>query len=85
VSELITNETYADEMGKVMIAVQILDIMCRIDELLDIVVKSETLAPILEPTAYIRGGRERLEEQRRVLSACAEVVRLVRQIQPEVT
>lgn len=46
-------------------------LMVPVDELLQVVNLSETLGPILEPTAFLRGGAERLVEQRQVLEAAA--------------
>jgi len=83
-SEPITNDTYADEMSQVILAVHMLD-ACRVDELLAIVEKSEALGPILQPTAYRDGGHRRLREQQRILTACAEVLRVWRQINAEST
>lgn len=37
-----------------------------IDTCRDVISKSEAIAPILEPTAYMRGGAERLQEQRQL-------------------
>lgn len=39
--------------------------------------KAETLGPILDPTAYMRGGRERLQDQRDVIEAAAAVWKAV--------
>lgn len=80
--QAITNETYAEEMNGVVLAVQMLA-QSPVDELLALVQQAETLGPILEPTAYMRGGSKRLYEQRRMLTACAEVVRVWRQIEAE--
>lgn len=80
--EPITNDTYAAEMNAVMVCVRVLE-TTRVAELLDMVQKAETLAPIFEPTAYQRGGHRRLNEQRRLLTACAEVLRVLRQIDKE--
>lgn len=80
--EPITNDNYADEMSAVVIAVGVLT-ACRVDELLAIVDKAETLGPILEPTAYQRGGHERLRKQRRLLGACADLLRVWEQIEKE--
>jgi hypothetical protein len=51
-----------------------------VDALLDIVQRCETVAPLLEPTAYMRGGSRRLDEQRRLLTAARDLVRVAEAI-----
>lgn len=46
--------------------------MVDVDALLDVVGKSEALGPILEPTAYQRGGGANLVDQRRFLQAAQQ-------------
>lgn len=46
-----------------------------IEPLREHLAKVETLGPILDPTAYMRGGRERLADQRDVIEAAAGVWR----------
>jgi hypothetical protein len=43
----------------------------------------QTLAPIVEPTAYMRGGMENLRDQRRVIDAAANLHRVLRDFDPE--
>lgn len=44
-----------------------------VDALRNVVAQSEALGPILEPTAYVRGGGRRLVEQREFLDAVARL------------
>lgn len=39
--------------------------------------RMQTLAPVLEPTAYQRGGGQRLHEQRRVIDAARALQRVL--------
>jgi len=73
---------YVDQMNTIMVAVQLLS-TSPVEELREIVSKVETLGPILEPTAYQRGGHKRLYEQRRVLDAVANLVKVYRDIERE--
>lgn len=50
--------------GRIVLAVDV-------DELRNIVARSEALGPVLEATAYHRGGGRRLAEQREFLDAAA--------------
>ena len=59
---------YRMNMDLVASAARLL-LLVPVAELLDIVNHSETVGPILEPTAYQRGGADRLHEQRQVLEA----------------
>ncbi len=43
----------------------------------------EALAPVLEPTAFARGGARNLDHQRRLLKAVAEVLRVADDIERE--
>ena len=56
---------YMDVVSSVVRTVSILPIRDMLDQL----GQMETLAPILEPTAYQRGGGDNLRDQRDVLEA----------------
>ena len=45
----------------------------------------QALAPVLEPTAYQRGGAQNLADQRRVIAAAAEFQRVLRSLEPAST
>lgn len=49
-------------------------------ELRDDLSRAETLGPLLEPTAYIRGGRENLADQADLLAAAFEVRKAMERI-----
>lgn len=56
-------------------------LMVPVDELLATVQRAETVGPILEPTAFLRGGGENLVAQREVLEAAQRLRRIVERYQ----
>lgn len=52
-----------------------------IGQLRDIVGRAEILGPLLEPTAYIRGGGDNLRDQSELLAAVAGVVAVAERIE----
>lgn len=79
-----TGAEYTAAMDRVMLAVALLA-MEPLDDLLMMVERAETLGPLLEPTAYQRGGRRRLNEQRRILAAATALARAFSDIKDEHT
>lgn len=55
--------------------------LASVDRLLADLGAIEALAPVLEPTAYLRGGSRNLDHQRRLLDAVQGVLRVVDDIQ----
>lgn len=51
-----------------------------LDDMLRTIGKMETLAPILEPTAYQRGGMENLDNQRKLLQASKDYLAAIEKI-----
>jgi hypothetical protein len=70
-----TGLEYRAHMDLVMAACRLL-LEVPIDELLATVERAETLAPIVEPTAFLRGGGENLVAQREVLEAAQRLRRV---------
>lgn len=66
-----TDYEYHAAMDLVVAAGRLL-ISCPLDRLRDNLSQIEALAPILEPTAYQRGGGRNLDNQRRILDAAAK-------------
>jgi hypothetical protein len=67
-TEQLTDAEYRTYMDLVTAACRML-LMVPIDDLLATVQHAETLGPILEPTAFLRGGADNLAAQREVLQA----------------
>lgn len=72
---------FKSAMDRVMLAVSLLRLE-PIDELREMVERAETLGPILEPTAYQRGGGTNLYHQRLILDAVANLARVADKIAP---
>lgn len=78
-TEPITQDEYVAALGILTNwakTVQLFDLA----RLRDFVSKAETLAPLLEPTAYQRGGADNLRDQRKFLNACATFQAAIRDI-----
>lgn len=54
--------------------------LVSLDQLREYLEKAETLGPLLDPTAYMRGGRDNLADQRDLLDAAAAVQRALTRI-----
>ena len=54
--------------------------MVPVAEMLDELNRMQTVAPILEPTAYVRGGGDNLRDQEELLRAVLQVQRAMEQI-----
>jgi hypothetical protein len=71
----------AQSIDYYMAGLEILTGLCRslallpLDQMTDTNERMQTLGPILESTAYQRGGGQRLHEQRRVIDAARELQR----------
>lgn len=76
-----TDEEYKHGMDVLMAAGRMI-LLVDVGALRDVVAKSETVAPILEPTAYMRGGGQRLAQQREFLDAMAQVRKVCEQWRP---
>jgi hypothetical protein len=63
-----TDAEYRTGMDLVSAACRML-LMVPIDDLLATVQHAETVGPILEPTAFLRGGGDNLAAQREILQA----------------
>jgi hypothetical protein len=72
----ITDAQYRTYMDLVTAACRVL-LMVPVDELLAVVQRAETVGPILEPTAFLRGGGENLAAQREILQAAQRLRRIV--------
>ena len=66
------NDEYRTEMDLVVNFARMIQLL-PVDELTQALGKVETLAPIFEPTAYLRGGADNLQDQRALLTAVAAV------------
>lgn len=77
-----TNDEYAAHMDALVIATHLIAYL-PLGELRRCVEVTETLGPILEPTAYQRGGHKHLYEQRRLLDAAITLVKVWQTIQEE--
>lgn len=53
-----------------------------VDDLLDTALRMDTVAPLLEPTAWMRGGRERLADQVALLRAVRTFLGEVKKVAP---
>jgi hypothetical protein len=82
-TEQLTDAEYRTYMDLVAAACRML-IMVPIDELLGTVQHAETVAPILEPTAFLRGGGDNLAAQREILQAALRLRRVAERHQAPV-
>lgn len=73
--------SYAEQLDLLAALVRPL-LVVDVEPLREQVGKFEALGPVLEPTAYQRGGGERLVQQRRFLDAVAQFQRNVRDAVP---
>lgn len=78
--ETLTDAEYRSHMDLVAAAVRMLRIL-PLQQLRDIVERAETLAPLLEPTAYQRGGADNLLDQRDILDAAIGLVRAAERVE----
>jgi hypothetical protein len=58
-------------------------LLVPVDQLLNIVSRSETLGPILEPTAMQQGGFRNLQEQRQMLEAAQTLRNTIVRLWPD--
>lgn len=70
---------YRAGIDLVAAAVRIL-LLTPVDQMRVALGYAETLAPVLEPTAYQRGGADNLYDQREILEAAAGLVKAARRI-----
>jgi hypothetical protein len=78
-----TDLEYQAAMDTLAAAVRLM-LTVDVDELRAVVAQSETLGPILEPTAYAHGGGRRLAEQRAFLDAVARLRDVCERFRPAV-
>lgn len=71
-----TDDEYKLHMGMLKDAIRLLS-MVPVRELRDMVSKADVLGPILEPTAYVRGGADNLRDQREILDAALHLMEVV--------
>lgn len=76
-----TDEEYEHGMDVLTAAARLM-LMVDVDALRTVVAQSEALGPIVEPTAYMRGGGRRLAEQRQFLDAVARLQSVCEQWRP---
>jgi hypothetical protein len=81
-TEPMTDAEYRAGMALVTFGVRIL-LTAPVDRLRHNLAQVETLGPLVEPTAYLRGGADRLREQRELLDAVDRLVAVARKHQPE--
>lgn len=70
---------YTLEMNRLTMCLPVLA-MVRIDDLSHHHQRAETLGPLLEPTKWIRGGAQNLEEQAELLRAAGPLVRFAKDL-----
>jgi hypothetical protein len=76
----LTAAEYTHGLDVIASAVRILR-FAPVDRLLATLGPVEALAPVLEPTAFVRGGGRNLDHQRRLLEAVQGVLAVVEQIE----
>jgi hypothetical protein len=74
-----TGEEYRAAMDQLAFAVRCVQLL-PLDEMREHLGKAETLGPILDPTAYQRGGADNLDDQRDILDAAYAVRRATERI-----
>lgn len=73
-SQAEVNRDYVQWMDMLLITLRPLLLM-PLAELANAVERAETLGPLLEPTAYMRGGADNLMAQRRIIDAALALQR----------
>lgn len=67
---------FKDEFNKIMLLIQAAANMgIQLNEIENTVNKAEALGPFIDPTRYLNGGAENLEQQREVLRIAAPFIR----------
>lgn len=78
----INDVTYISGMHTLTVAARLI-LLVDVDALRKVIAHAQTLAPVIEPTAYARGGGRRLAEQREFLDAVANLREVCERFRPE--
>ena len=71
--QALSGEEFHAAWQRIGIAVTLLAEDEALDPLSQMIVRAETLGPILEPTAYMRGGADNLQDQAEILGAVVQL------------
>lgn len=78
----ITDVAFITGMDTLTTAARLI-LLVDVDALRKVIAHAETLAPVVEPTVYARGGGRRLAEQRDFLDAVANLRAVCERFRPE--